>query len=158
MRGDGGEVAAAYVTWQAQINFGDLTPYITYVWNWCRGDKEDVAFITWARCQVTFEKTAKEKKNFKLKEIQDGAAWLPSSNRRSRRSWHSRCCCAKLLQLFLTSRLLSKAPKRIRYSPLLKKLLGSPFFIRATLQRVINYTLIRNNDWFAVNKDLASSE
>jgi len=35
-------------------------------------------------CLVTFEKKAKEKKNLKLKEIEDVVAWLPS-NRRSRR-------------------------------------------------------------------------
>jgi hypothetical protein len=38
---------------------------------------EDVAFVTSARCQEAFEKTAKETENLKLKEIQDGVAWRP---------------------------------------------------------------------------------
>ncbi len=45
-------------------------------------NKEDIVFITLARCQVTFEKTAKEKKNLKLTETKDGVAfWLPSERR-----------------------------------------------------------------------------
>jgi hypothetical protein len=38
-------------------------------------NKEDIVFITLARYQVTFEKTAKEKKNLKLTETKDGVAF-----------------------------------------------------------------------------------
>jgi hypothetical protein len=50
-------------------------------------NKEDIVFITLARCQVTFEKTAKEKKNLKLTETQNGVAWLPSERRSLRPSF-----------------------------------------------------------------------
>ncbi len=44
-------------------------------------NKEDIDFITLARYQVTLQKTAKEKKNLKLTETQNGFAWLPSERR-----------------------------------------------------------------------------